>query len=385
MPRETIEVAPATKAWLLQQIKIDQLNPKLWQQVEQWRLGEKALTFHQLENLSKASRIPLGYFFLQNPPREELPLLEYRTVDSLELQRPSRELIDTVQNMEDIQAWMRDYLKDAGFSPLTFVGSQRQTLELKAVVAAMLEELGLSHQWYREGKCPEDLIKLLRRKAEYAGILVMSSGIVGANTHRQLSVDEFRAFTLLDNYAPLIFLNTADSANGRLFSLVHEMAHIWVGVNSLFNDSSGTASDASPLEQRCNAIAGEFLVPDKDFVSIWNKQSVPNSLLETVSKIADYFHCGQLVIARKALDHGFILNTQYGMLARAAIDRFQDKQRDKNGGDFYRSMGTRLDHRFFNALVNSVQEGRTSDTEALRLTHTSRSTFAQLADEMRGW
>ena len=85
----------------------------------------------------------------------------------------------------------------------------------------------------------------------------MMSGIVGNNTHRPLSIDEFRAFSVIDEYAPLIFINSNDSTNGKLFSLLHEFSHICIGENSLFNDRYSTGKKVRKVETLCNAVAAE--------------------------------------------------------------------------------------------------------------------------------
>ena len=84
--------------------------------------GEKEPTFNQVEKVSKATGIPLGYFFLQTPPIEDLSIVEYRTIDSIELKNPSRNLIDTLHDMDQVQTWMHEYLVSEVNSPLAFVG-----------------------------------------------------------------------------------------------------------------------------------------------------------------------------------------------------------------------------------------------------------------------
>lgn len=118
----------------------------------------------------------------------------------------------------------------------------------------------------------------------------MMNGIVGSNTHRSLDINEFRAFTMIDKYAPLIFINANDSSNGRLFSLAHEMTHIWLGVNSFCNDYQHPISGISSLEVLCNAVAAELLVPIEMFNISWREDKTDD--------IEENIRCGTTVVFR---------------------------------------------------------------------------------------
>ena len=104
-----VNIQPEIIRWALSQVQEEKLVEKLMENIVQWLNGTKDPTFNQIEDFSKKANIPLGYFFLQTPPVEQLDLLEFRTVDSVQLANPSRNLIDTIHEMERIQDWMKDY------------------------------------------------------------------------------------------------------------------------------------------------------------------------------------------------------------------------------------------------------------------------------------
>ena len=383
-----VNITPAIMDWIVGQIKFEKIKePLLIKNIQLWKTGEKQPTFNQVEKLSKITNIPLGYFFLATPPAEDLSLLEYRTVDSYEVLNPSRNLIDTIREMESVQEWMRNYIITSDNDALDFVGSQKNNKNAEDIAQIIRKQLCLPEDWFVFSQNADDSFKRIRMYAEALGVIVMMNGIVGNNTHRKLEIGEFRAFTLIDNYAPLIFINSNDSYNGKLFSLLHEMAHIWLGLDNFFNDRYSAITGVDETETLCNAIAAEILVPQKHFTQKWDEQNDKN-FDSKVNSIASYFNCGTTVIARKALTNNLISLQEYSFIANKAIRYFNERQEkkknDKSGGDYYRTLATRLDRRFLNAIANSAFEGKTLYSEAFRLTHTNRNTFLTLMEKVRG-
>ena len=389
--KTNVDISPSVLQWIMTHGQIDRLASSTRTLLEQWSSGQKKPTFNQIGQISKASGIPLGYFFLQTPPQEDLSIVEYRTIDSIELSNPSRNLIDTLHDMDQIQEWMRNTLIAEGNAPLSFVGSLKNEKSSVRFAQSIRAMLGIKEAWYKTTHSAEESFALIRTSISNIGTIVMMNGIVENNTHRPLDIEEFRAFSIVDEYAPLIFLNSNDSINGKLFSLLHEFAHICIGENSLFNDRYSTGMKVKQAEAICNAVAAEILVPQAVFVSDWNAAvSSDNTDIKTaINSLAHAFKCGTTVIARKAYDNGFIDYQQYQAVAQLAVklyieSRKRKKERGASGGDYYKTAASRIDNRFFKMLVNSVSDGKTLYSDAFRLTNTNRSTFASLVENMGG-
>lgn len=369
--------------WVISHISMENISTTVAQRLLQWYNGEKTPTFNQLEEVSRATGVPLGYFFLTVPPTENLSLLDYRTVDSLELEKPSRNLIDTIHDMEQIQDWVKEELFRTGTPALNFVGSFKNSNNTAAYVSKVRELLDLSVDWFIYSKTPEDSFRQIRSRISNIGVIVMMNGIVGNNTRRSLAIDEFRAFAVVDSYAPLIFINANDSTNGRSFSLLHEFVHILMGKNNFYNDRYSAHGQVNVAETICNAVAAEILVPDSIFVDKWHEQVSQMEIESAIHALAKFFKCGTTVIARKALDHEFISKQLYSKIAHIAVQMYNDrrkKAKETSGGDYYKTAISRIDQRFFKMLVGSVAEGRTLHSEAFRLTNTNRSTFHELRE-----
>lgn len=384
MPTVYVDIQPAIINWALSQTHEEQLGNKLMENIRHWLDGTKTPTFKQIESFSKKSNIPLGYFFLQTPPVEQLHLLDYRTVDSIHLANPSRNLIDTIHEMENVQDWMIDYRRDTGFDVLPIVGSMKGYTDVKVIVNTIRDDLSLKDNWYEDCGTMNDAFHMIRSLLEECGVIVMQSGIAGKNTHRALDIEEFRAFAMPNEWAPLIFINGADSQGAKLFSLFHEVAHIWLGVSDLYNDRRDS-KNVKPIEVLCNSVASELMIPTEHFIEKWDASTIED-VFKRVSELAKKFKCSESAVARKALDNKRIVQSVYAEVIENSLAAYQEMKdnRNSNGGNYYNTMASRLDGRFIKALCESISTGRTTFTEAYRLTNTSRKTFAEIAARQGG-
>ena len=387
--RTSIEISPEILQWVMAHIQYDSLPQSIIKYLDSWINGKKKPTFNQIHKVSNTTGIPLGYFFLATPPEEDTSLVEYRTIESKQLENPSRNLIDIMHDMDQIQEWMRDYLISEGASKLDYIGSCRNEISYETFSQKIRNLLDLPIEWYAKLRTSEEAFNKIRKTISNIGTLVMVSGIVGNNTHRSLSIDEFRAFSVIDEYAPLIFINSNDSTNGKLFSLLHEFSHICIGENSLFNDRYSTARKVKRVETLCNAVAAEILVPQEIFIQEWTVAIKNEESKQVIYDLTRKFKCGVTVIARKAYDNSFIDYELYREISNLAVQQYNAnrkrlKERGEGGGDYYRTAASRIDQRFFRSLVGSVNEGKTLYSEAFRLTNTNRSTFATLIENIGG-
>lgn len=384
MPVVHVNIKTEIISWALSQTQEEKLDEKLLNRIHQWLNGTKTPTFNQIVEFSKKSNIPLGYFFLQTPPVEQIELLEYRTVDSIQLAKPSRNLIDTIHAMENIQDWMKEYRQEMGFGVLPVVACMKDVKEVSIIVDRIRKDLELDEIWYKRCKDAREAFNYIRGRLEACGVIVMMSGIVGSNTHRALDINEFRAFAMVDEWAPLIFINAADFDGARLFSLLHEVAHIWLGIDDLFNDRDSRVDGISDTEVLCNAVAVELIVPRSVFLKKWNASNA--DVFVIISELARYFCCSEIVIARRALDCKKIKQDVYNQVVRAAIENYNQMKvsKERAGGNYYNTMNSRLDGCFVRALCESINIGRTSYTEAYRLTNTNRKTFSDVVLRLGG-
>ncbi len=357
---------------------VDQLRKKPpLRKLEEWLEGTRSPTLKQLEHLSRATLTPLGLLMLPEPPEEQLPIPDYRTLPDTDLRHPSPELLQTIYTMQRRQNWMRDYLQDMGCDELEFVNSSDTVdRDAKETAKKLRSILGLDELWAQSLKSWSHALRYLKNAMEDARIIVVFNSILGNNTHRKLDVEEFRGFVLLDEHAPFVFVNSADSKAAQMFTLAHEMAHIVFGTSGVFNLRNLQPFD-DPTERACNEIAAEFLVPGKELLSSWSDVGQTPNRLELLAR---QFRVSEIVTARRALDMDLLSMDEFMEFYRDYQDRVrrsEERQRDAKAGgpSFYTMQNYRIGLPFARAVYRAVREGNLLYSDAYKLTGLRRKTF----------
>jgi len=360
-----VSVNPDLLGWALERagVSADVLLGK-FPKLREWLTGELAPTLKQLEAFAAATHTAIGLLFLPQPPEEPLPIPDFRTLPEARLSRPSADLLDTIYLCQQRQAWYRDYQYLYGAQPLAFVGSVSVMDEVSEVAAGIARTIGFDVAERRQLSNWSEALRRLVSQIEASGVLVMISGVVGSNTHRALRVEEFRGFALADALAPLIFINGKDSKAAQMFTLAHELAHLWLGESGVSDVQAASLPD-EVTERWCNAVAAELLVPLEKLREI---HQPGDALQEEMQRLARWFKVSTLVILRRLFDLGALDEETLWRVYREELERVKAlSTREGGGGDFYNSLGARVSKRFASAVVASTLEGQTAFTDAFRM------------------
>ena len=233
---------------------------KRFPRLEAWENRTAQPTLKQLEAYARATHAPVGYFFSPEPPVEEMPIPDFRTIADAGVARPSPDLLDTVYVCQRRQDWYRDFALSEDLDPVPFAGAATVGDDVVRAADAMRHSLGFDLDVRRQLSTWTEALRQFIEQADEIGVLVMVNGIVGNNTHRKLRPDEFRGFALADPLAPLVFINGADTKAAQMFTLAHELAHIWLGESAL-SDVGPASTPSNDVETWCNRVAAELLVP----------------------------------------------------------------------------------------------------------------------------
>ena len=345
-----------------------------------WLSGEAMPTLKQLEDFARLSHTAIGYFFLPAPPVLALPVPDFRTLRDEVLAEPSSDLLDTLYLCQQRQDWYRDHARMHGLPALPFVGSASVQETPEAVAQRLREVLGLSAEARRQQPTWSDALRQLIAKADDAGVMVMVSSVVGSNSHRKLDVGDFRGFALADSLAPLVFLNGADSKAAQMFTLAHELAHLWLGASGVSDAQAGQVPEQH-TERWCNQVAAELLMPMAELQAAYQPHA---PIPDEIQRLAREFKVSTLVALRRLFDAGYITQPALWQHYREEQERLRAlKERSGGGGDFHRSLGARTSKRFSRAIVASTLEGLTSFPDAFRMLGMRKTaTFYEAAREL---
>lgn len=335
--------------------------------VQEWIEGTKKPTVKQLEGFSKKVHLPFGYFFLSEPPKEKQPIPFFRTGNT-EATQVSVNVYDTILLMQQRQDWLRDYLKKNGFEEKPFVSKFLNNNNVKEIVADIRKTLGLNEGWASSFKTWTESINHLVEQIEDKGIITVFNGVVENSTKRKIPVDECRGFVLVDKIAPFMFINNADGKAAQMFTIAHELAHIWTGHSAGFDFRKLQPSD-EPIEVLCDKIAAEFLVPEITFNKVWNEK-------QDIRYASRYFKVSEIVIARRALDTGKSTKQQFNKFYDEYINReIIKKEKQDDGGNFYATARKRISRTFATHINNAVKSGYLLYRDAYKLTSLKGDTF----------
>ncbi len=348
--------------------------PKL----NKWINKDDFPTVRQLEKFSKATNIPFGYFFLDKPPTVSLPIPFFRTSGEKHLVSFSPELIDTVRIIEQRQAWLKEYLIQNGFGPLPFVDSEHKKSDYKIIAEHIRTELGLNDKWASKLPNWETALRLLIDRTEEVGINVIRNGVVGNNTHRKLDYKEFRGFVIVDEHAPFVFINGSDFKSAQMFTLAHELAHIWLGSSAIF-DLRQMLPAENETEKLCNKVAAEFLVPENYLKEKWNDFIQTDDPFQAIARS---FKVSELVAIRRAFDLGLILKTDFFEFYNKYVSKKSNKKKKDGGGNFYNNQLFKIGKRFANVVVTAAKEGFLLYRDAYKLTGLTAKTFREFENKL---
>lgn len=329
-----------------------------------WERGDSSPTFSQAEKLSEKLRVPFAILFMDKPPEIKLPIPDLRTVSSVK-QKPSLEFFDVVCDALLRQRWYREFQEQREADKLPFVGSFRAGDNVAAVAADMADKLEINEELRRECSTWQNFFVSFVQRAEHLGVLIMRSGVVRHNPTRTLAVEEFRGFAISDDLAPLVFVNSRDAKAAQIFTLAHELAHIWIGASGISNPKpkSRPTEKYAEIERFCNQVAAQLLIPADSFEKWWTDQK---NVTENVRAIATHFRVSTIVALKRSFDLEKISFPLFSKLLDDEYKKFEKlkKEDEEGGGNFWASFNARNSPTFVSAILTSVRQDKLTYRDA---------------------
>ncbi|MFN5557327.1 MAG: ImmA/IrrE family metallo-endopeptidase, partial [Chryseotalea sp.] len=223
--------------------------------LKEWENGDSQPTIRQAETLAKAYRRPFALFFLPDIPRDFQPLQDFRKKDAKPLSTGS---IFIIREIQQKQAWIKEVYEENKETPLAFVGRFNLQSNPIAVANDILTTLEIDPSNYKKDTPIAEWIE----KAESKGIFFSRTSFI--HSRLKLDSDELQGFSIADKYAPFVFVNSDDWNAPQLFTLVHELAHIWIAASGISNEIEPEIKHKDklhPVELFCNEVAANALMP----------------------------------------------------------------------------------------------------------------------------
>lgn len=345
-----------------------------------WERGDERPTFRQAQSLAQKFHIPFGYLFLPDPPVEQLPLPDFRSVPTAQKRSPSPEFIELLNDVLRKQEWFREYQENEGARPVPFIGRFTSHADPEKVAKDIRETLGINDEMRQSTENWEQFLRNFIHKSEAAGVLVLRSGIVKNDVRRTLNVQEFRGFAISDKLAPAVFINGQDAKAAQIFTLAHELAHLWVGQSAISNpDYTRRSSQQDPIDRFCDQVAAETLLPKQDFLFYWKDHK---SLVENLGALAVQYRVSQFVVLRRAYDNDKLTDVEYQRLYRELLATPRPQGKKDGGGDFYRVLLARNSNTFTMTLLAAAAEGRVSRMDTARLLNVKVGTVRSVQNKL---
>ena len=352
----------------------EQLPKDIKERYESWESGDNYPTWNQLRNVSKKYHIPTAFFFMNCPPHfDNLPeIVNYRKldVDSIyETKSPS--LINDIRKSENRREIYLELLTELDEEVVTF---KIPDLEIdKKIFADYIREvlevpLSTQKSWYKESKHYNFLNKWKEILNKKLGILIFETeGVL---------LEEMRALCIFHNQIPIILLNGKDSVNGRIFSLFHELTHLLLGESAICGDDENTQEEIF-----CNAVAGEFLVPEGDLII--NSDSSRELLsYKSLKNLYDSYGVSEHVIVRRLLDINKITKNDY----ISYINNYEDSSSNSLGssGNYLNNMIKYNSRAYYSLILDAYDLGIINSLEFSKFTELGKNQIPKLQEAFYG-
>jgi Zn-dependent peptidase ImmA (M78 family)/transcriptional regulator with XRE-family HTH domain len=333
--------------------------------------GDEPPTRALLLKMSKQYRRSLLNFYLSAPPRKGDRGQDFRTVPPDRSITADALLDALIRDLKARQNLVRSVLEDEeDMEPLPFVGSAKMADGVMPVLHSIQKTLGISLSDYRSRKTADDAFASLRDSAESAGIFVLLIGNLGSH-HSAIPVEVFRGFAIADAIAPFVVINDQDAKTAWSFTLLHEIAHLWLGTTGV----SGARAEIA-IEQFCNDVASEFLLPTSELgkLNVDGTTSVDDAI-PLIAEFAKDRHISRMMVAYKLYRVGIIAQNTWRTLnaklqeiwLQEKATRKESSQKSDSGPNYYVVRRHRLGSGLLSFVNRTMNEGMLTPVKAAKV------------------
>ncbi|KFF08731.1 XRE family transcriptional regulator [Chryseobacterium luteum] len=356
------------------------------EKLRDWEAGFSQPTIRQAQTLAKSYKRPFALFFLPDIPRDFQPLQDFRKSGSKSLTTSS---IFIIREIQQKQAWLSDVYSENQEEKLPFVGRFNINDNPQKVANDILQTLNINPLFYKS----DNPIKEWIDAAETNGIFISRTSFI--HSRLKLDSEELQGFAIADSHAPFIFVNSEDWKAPQLFTLVHELAHIWIAETGISNEVEPNLKQKDkfhPVELFCNEVAANALMP-KEIILDFDISLFQSS--KDILKIAKQLGVSSFALLVRALNLNIISVPTYQKLKKQAdIDfaeylrkeadkKAKQKDKEKTGGPNYFLLQLNRNSRLFTQTVlDAFRGGYIEPTLASNLLNVQVNKFQKLESQL---
>ena len=320
----SIEVAPEVLKWLRVSsgCKIEDGSKKLGTTSEtilEFESGKKAPTLRQLRILSETYKRPLASFFLSKP-REENPLpKDYRFLPN-RANMFDKKTILAIRRSRSLQNIGKELSLNIRYETVTKVTRAALTDNPELIAGEYRELFDLSFEKQRKLKDAYKLFGYLRDVLEDSNVLVFQFS---------MPIEDARGFALADDLPSIIVINSKDSIEARLFTLMHEFGHILLG-ETVIDIPDESLANRDKIEKWCNAFSASFLLPDESVIELFKEHFGRLAETDTLNSLSRKYKVSKAVLLVKMLELDYISRQEFdSVLARYMPKEVKEKTGEK--------------------------------------------------------
>lgn len=305
---------------------------------------------------------PFAALYLDSPPRDFDLIRDFRQLPGGTVAEYSYALTMLMREMQDRQDWVRGIRQELGLKPLGFVKSASVRSNPIKVANELREALGVRDGDERSWPTMNFALNAWVDRTESIGVFVCQTSVHGA-----LHVEDARGFAIVDEYAPFVFVNPKDSIGARIFTLAHELVHVWIGTSGVSGEhfDAWSDSDTGRIESFCNRVASHVVLPASSFERCLAGLPARTDIVLQIESVAQQFKISRDVVAIRLLDRGDLTEDQYRILHQQYVDDWKAQQeKRRSGGNYYVNHVRALSKSLVRLVGDVYSRGRITAAEA---------------------
>jgi len=374
----TIDINPEVFKWLRESSgwTIEEVARRLNTSVSVIRdieAGKRKPTLRQLRELSLAFKVPLAAFLLPEPREEKWPK-DYRMIPGKEGVFDKKTIV-ALRRARSLQETARELLENIGYEIVPKIDKAKLTDKPEKIAKKYREMLELTEDTQRGFKSAYAMFNYLRDWLEDLNIFVFQFS---------MPVEDARGFTLADEHPVVIVVNSKDVIEARIFTLMHEFAHVLLGESGI--DTPDILAPApSSIEKWCNEFAASFLLPKELAIRVFDKYRSSLTNIETLNRLSRKLKVSKQMLLYNMLKFNFITKKDYEQILnlykpqKNSEQKEEEKSEQKEGGPpADKRVISELGDKFISVVAHNLYQEYITYADALAYLSVKTKTFEKL-------